>query len=667
MGIVCVGCQKEAESRGLSTKGQPKLPWFWKKTPAGPVCTACKKAKTASSVRMYTYGALAPTTEGDEVVRQMRAAHHYYNALVASKRDYYQALREIEVQYSPAIQEIWQVLKANSAALDAIRQGITARNIQEGTRTDATAEEEAQLAGLKQDRKAFWKALNVAENALRKEQPAFVADENRLKAVRKERERQMRLRVKSDVYWGTYLHVEQSGCTKPKARFHPWEDHGHLMVQCQQGLPVATWLAGTDTVLQAVPREHTPPEKSGPARREPGRYYSRGGRRAGQGYMLRFRIGSEGKRKTPRWAEIPVILHRLPPPDARIKACHLLRERVGTVNHWRVSLAVEHASFAVRDDWAQEGTVGIDVGWRHRDDGSRRVAYHKGDAEKDHDELPLGKDVLALVRHSEELQGVRDALLNEAKKHVQSWMDLQPTLPEWLLNATHSLSHWRSPDKLYALLGVWQHNRIAGDGYILQWLRGWREEAWTETGKRRRWFEGFGLQDWHLRNWQAHMRRKARNRRNAMYREYAARLAKTYRTIRMENLDMATGFLRRPLPEEKDKKINRAIAKLAAPGTLITFIRERGAQIEVLEPHLTTRRCSWCGHINTFAEPWKLIQHCDGCDRWWDRDLNAARNIQQGWQATPALIKQCERSDEGKKPGGARKRRKRDLSGGSKD
>ena len=144
------------------------------------------------------------------------------------------------------------------------------------------------------------------------------------------------------------------------------------------------------------------------------------------------------------------------------------------------------------------------------------------------------------------------------------------------------------------------------------------------------------------------MRDRTIAHRREVWRQIAAELARTYQTILVEDglcrsegrerqmkiVDI-DGWERLP-PEEGDPhegREQRRQSRMAAPGELrlaISHATHKTATtvIDVARTRNSTCECAWCGHDNKGADfAASIMIQCEGCQRAWDQDANAGRNL----------------------------------------
>jgi hypothetical protein len=261
-------------------------------------------------------------------------------------------------------------------------------------------------------------------------------------------------------------------------------------------------------------------------------------------------------------------------------------------------------------DAAAAGVAGLDVGWRMIG-GDLRVAYALGDDDRE-TVLTIPAARLSAWSKADSLQSIRDRNLDEIKALLVEWLAGRgEDLPKWLAEDAGHLAQWKSKGRLVRLARHWRDNRFAGDEAIYASLDAWQK------------------QEQHLRNWEAAQRLKAGRRRDDEYRKFAARLARRYHTIRVEDIDWRELKKRTP-PEKRSDKPNeleetrRRYASIAAVGQLTRFIREAAAEVQDIAPEYTTKACHACGTIEEWDAERELEHTCGNCGVRWDQDYNAA-------------------------------------------
>lgn len=406
----------------------------------------------------------------------------------------------------------------------------------------------------------------------------------------------------SGLYWCNYEEVKNDYEAARKRRggadlkFHAWHRvRGKLTVRWQHGLPVAA-VFGNNTQLRIRPVD--PLAWSSP---------SRSRRRRLTRTVVSIRIASEARR--PVWLTLPMVMHRPLPEGGLIRSASVIRECVGLDWRWKLILVVALPAVP-QPATAGSGTIAIDLGWRQEDEGLRVAAMY--DSEQFAGTLILPDTWLVRMGKVDDLRSIRDKRFNPARADLVVWLAARPPVPAteeetWLRTATTTLSQWRSPARLAALVTRWRSQRFSGDEAIYEQL-----EAWRRREK-------------HLYLWESNLRDKLIRERREIYRLFAAHLSRRYREVILEEFDLG-GVARKkdnPLPEAA-----RHQRVLAAPSLLRLAIenacRREGVVVTKVAAAYTTMTCPYCGLVEDFNR--RDLEHtCGGCGRRRDQDIGAAR------------------------------------------
>lgn len=521
----------------------------------------------ARSVRAYTYGCGTPIAGWDDARDQHRRRVTLWNALVELDRKRRERREAIVAAY---------VTGDTDEERRASRRAAFARE-----------DVKAALAALDRETYEATKPLYAKEN--------------------------------SGLYWGNYLDVIrawQTACKQLDApRFHRYDPtDGKISIRWPTGIPVSkAW--GDDTQLQIDPL----PADLWTGGKRPGRPQYR--------TMMRIRVRTEGRR-TPVWLELPLKLHRPLPADGIIREVHVTWQRIAGQLRWQASFVIEVPEQTPVP--AGTGRVAVDLCWRKRPDGSLRIAYWLDD--QGHEgELCLPKSWLvgvpkggpersqAGIAKVVELQSLRDQHFNAAKAALGAWLATAPGVPAWLREQTATLSQWRSPGRLAAVVLRWRNERFAGDdaGYTL--AQEWRKR------------------DRHLWEYEANLRDHLLTERREIYRRFAAWLARTYREVVIEDVDLrqlASGLARND--QYPPARYQRQIANVASLRQAIVNACEReGVTVTRVASAYTSVTCHRCGSVEQWDKAAELEHTCSQCGVRWDQDANACRNLLNGGVREP--------------------------------
>jgi hypothetical protein len=618
--------------------------------------------------RLFSYGAKAPVEGAETVDAQMELARRERNALVHVERNRRKKVDAALRALSPDLVRTEADILAAEKARDEARDAIDLASAMARTKVHPPGMAEAANAAVE-----LLRRLYKRRKALRKElfaspawEPIGAAIDGRANLLGK---RLYAAIGRMGLAWGTRLFVNGTvNRSGPPPQFSRRDGDGHLVVQLQpmggkgkgedriKGKPLMTGdaFAGTSTFLRIEP---VPPEaweeedrasrryeimrlvKDGtghhrqvPVEGEPVLGLEEAHARAmalGEKYGIRrtkgrhlqhtvvsLRVGSEDR--DPVFAVIPVVLHRPMPSDAQIKWVHLIRRRIGLHCEWRVQFALSRATGWDKPDRAATGEISIDVGWRvtgddgvtPRPDGSMRVAFWRGSDDAE-DELTLPADWLSEMRKTEHIQSVRDKLFDRMRERLAERLRTAgDAVPAWLRDRTSTLPQWKSQARLAKLAIDWRSNRFDGDGEIFAELEAWRKR------------------DKHLLEYAANLRDQLQRRREDIYRKFAAWMRRTYRTAKVEILDLRDFH---KLAQAEDAPVDGALkehVRDACISALFRCIEEsmtKKGTIKVPAKN-TTAKCHVCGSLEKWNR--KVLRHtCSACGAEWDQDENASVNI----------------------------------------
>lgn len=578
-----------------------------------------------SAIRVYRYGLLAPHENAALVRQQMFSAHRYRNALVEIERER-RAEHRRALSAFPQIGELEAEAKlADDAVLETSR---AAKAAKVAAKRAAPAELREAVAAAKKRKKEVVAALR----AVRKEVRATLSarqDEINAQAADKRRH----ARGACGAYWGTYLRIEDADMASRKQplydghepndpRFVPWCGEGAVGVQLQGGLALEE--LATDTQLRfepgQLPRGADPQSRRSALRPR---------------IVLAMRVDSD-KKKKPIWARWKCIMHRPIPAGAIIKWAVVSLRKIGPREEWSVAITVDLTAAApgrpTGDVTQASGSVAIDLGWRQlpdetwqrlrTKDGVTAMATETGPAVRvaawydgtSDGTLVLPGRLISQLRKAEDLRSIRDRNFDAARIALAAALGRMtsdgPVSP-WLIEATATLSQWKSPGRLAALALRWKNERFEGDAEAYDALEAWR------------------YHDYHLWEWECSQRTKALRHRREVYRIFAADLARKYERLVLEDFDLRKmakhETVESGVPEIKEA---RSMRQLTAPSELrLALINAFSGRFEKVPAPGTTYTCHACGSAETWNQAKEISHTCSACGATWDQDDNAAKNI----------------------------------------
>lgn len=563
------------------------------------------------------YGGYTCTiVENEEgLMEQLRLADEYRRELIRNERRRIFRVRDLIRERHPNVATLEAAVNEALEALDAAKADVKKAN--QKARSQAAPPESRAAVKAARDRlkeaKAAWKAA-------RKTAYADPATQEGIQAIdAMARDQVKTLRADTLLHWGSKAVVEQA-CDRafrdarktglpPRYRDQP--DVGGLAIQIQKGMDWTEALMCQDSRFRLVVEPVQRPADVA-------------SKRSGESIVTAwFRIGSadadgmptrRGSQR-PIWAKVRFRLFRSPPPDARIKWVRLHRTKVGPVYQWELQFVLEREAGWDRDDRAEGGLCGIDLGWRMVADGLR-VAYLAAD--DGHEEsLVIPHERLSAWKQVDDLRSTRDRHFDEFLPRLVAWAKKHASiLPGWWAERCDHLAQWKSHERLREVIEAWRGDRFAGDEAIFNAAETWRKR------------------DKHLHHWQEALRLKTIRWRDLHYRQWVGKVAKLYRVVVTEDTDFAR-LRERPgedVPADdpsRDAARASGMARVASPARLRDFLERKVVQVVRHDAKDTTRACNSCGHVNKFDDTSALVLTClnPECGVTWDQDANAARNL----------------------------------------
>jgi hypothetical protein len=596
----------------------------------------------------YEYAARAPLSGLREAMEQMWRAHRYRNRLVEIERQRRERGEAALREHTPQLVAADAELASAEARLEALRAAQKQANAV--CRSRVSARDPAAREALRLAKEAV-RAARLQQRELRR---TLYAEGGPLKmalsAIATEAADAARTaRGESGLTWHNY-HLVEEAVSKMHAgappKFRRWDGSGSIAVHCQPAMPVELAIAGTRDTLRIEAAE--------------GPYASRIWLRVGS----RDPLPGESKKPQPIWCVVPFSMSRPFPEGTKITWVRLIRRRYGTAIRWAVQLVLSVPQLPADLERAEEGTVGINLGWRPRPDGTLRVLYWYG-SDGRHGEFCLPAELVGRNEYPDTLESIRDRLFNgvravlaawisgapapdwlgqhiawlraerlralgrrslspkEAKRAAYSakacarqlgewealrdgWPKAPPQLPEWFREATRTLGNWRSQNRLAALYYRWHDQPFDGDALMYAALGAWL------------------YRDKHLCDWAAFQRLSVRRARNDLYHKFVAGLMRSYRVAILPKVNWKT-LLAEPDADREDKPgLQRVMARLAAPGELTRFIKEK-MEVRRVQFVRVTGTCHQCGGHCEWDR--RQLEHtCEHCGATWDQDHNAAVN-----------------------------------------
>lgn len=572
--------------------------------------------------KIYSYGCKRPDAANRAVLdANYRLSHEYYNKLVEIERAKRAAVREAQLSFSDRLAKATAEIERLDAELEENRAAIRMSKSRDRKGVDPTPMRN-RAKEIRARLKVLYQESRDARTALRSD-PNL---RNRLAEIEAETDRSKKAAyAASPLFWGSKNHVAQRielACrnSKDEIRFRRWNRDGVLYCQVMHGIDVETLYAGTDGKVRVTRLNHK------------------------KLCRVQMRVGSNPDR-TPIFVTVEAYIHRPFPEGAKITGVQIAR-REGVqyrMTGGKYEYVDDHfVQFTVQFPEPErpvpdQDAVAVDLGWRLKGDGSLRVAATHDTAGND-TEFTLPRNLLDRWTKCRDLQSIRDRLFNESIKALQSYV-ASGDRPDFVKAVAPHLHLWKSPHRLARFVDFWQ--RHPGDDAIYGALFYWRDR------------------EAHLYQWQRNNETKAQRIRLDMFRVWARKLARTYKTVVMEDMNIAE-LRRTPNPEDKPSDVIVHWRNAAAIGLLRSVVTQAAGETALMPTVRTTMNCHSCGGVNNWDRR-ELDHTCRHCGVRWDQDENAAKNLLQSFLTSRGTQPQSAPPDDGS-PKGRWQRRKANRS-----
>lgn len=564
-----------------------------------------KRKNSSVQSCVYKYALLPPTSRAEEVEQSFEGARRHYNALVQVEHLRRYRYRSARRRLFPEYELLEAKVLEKRAELAKIRKSI--RAAKSAGRTRAVASQMAATA--RTAREALLASVKQLKN-MRIE----ISGGPGMKAVVEEARAEANASVKllrPTLYWGTYLLNEAAMQSASRSLTDPAyrDDPPHRLtnrigVHFCGGASVDDLASSTLMQISPMPIFRVRPS---------GKIYARG--RAAR-TTLRFRVGSDGPKKDPVFADFPMVMDRPLPDGCRIKDAYVKRSPLSVRQPWRYELCVviDHPTYSrsvLRPGGA--GRMALNFGWREMFDGDLRVCVAQTEA-GDVREIMIPRAVVNGFAKCDELRGIMDGDFDVAKLRLSTWLrEREDGVPEAFREAFSGVAFWRSKHELAELVGYWRGRRVDGDDEIFAAM-----DEWLDRYR-------------HLGDWERHQSRHLLDWRRNFFRVEAARLVRENTCVVMDATDIAK-LARSPDPEVEREHGDKARRNrmIAAPGELRAAIvqaaKKYGCSVDAVSHKDNTRRCNQCGEVCTWDQAAELDHTCS-CGATWDQDLNNTDNV----------------------------------------
>lgn len=565
------------------------------------------------------YGLLPPTSNQDLVSEQIFIGHKSRNGYTAVVRNHREKLRDEMRKFG--LDEAEETVRLLINEYKELNSAAKAHRIQNKNKKIPIE--------ISKSIKKKRELLAVARKALsekRKEISSDIQDTKDL--LGEEKNEQKRAVYKNGAFWGTELIIRKAvdqadgstplfdGLEPNDPRFKRWDGSGQIGLQLPKGFS-GEKLYTENTWIMIIPN--------------PGKTT---GKRSSYRSILRIKVDSDNPR-TPIFADFPLVLHRPIPKDAIVTWVTINRQRKGPDMEWSVDFTINYPNELPQSD--TEFAVAFDIGWRKLEDGIRIGSFLGEDGENI--VLKLGSELIDSLKKERELQSTKTQEFTKALNVLVEYLQNLVDIPEWILKASQSkksdkstlptknqatswISEWKSEQRLGSLVNKWKKNRIEGDDSIFSTLEEWR------------------YHDFHLWKWVSSQRKNSRRQRRELYRLFAYKLAKKYRTLVLEDFQLTNIKKRADFGTKKEVERNDGACsnlQLVSPGEfrfiLISAFKKCGGRVVQYDPAFTSQKCPNCGVIEKIGM--SLHHVCSGCGTEWDRDHKATINLLNLWIEHP--------------------------------
>jgi hypothetical protein len=596
---------------------------------------------------------MAPTSGGEVVQEQLRAGHHYYNALIAIEQERRQLFRESRSKCLPNLERIEKAYEALCEEETKLREQISQRKQAAhlsggGQKNVNTQDIQARLSVLKAQRATLKKTLQAERQEAHKNKALkTLSKEIDGSAVEKGKEAYRT----AGLYWGIRGLVDKAIQAAKKSsvdpRFHSWDGEGRVGGQLHSRvydgvkgfMTTGQLMNGGNSYIKIDPLP-------------PNQWDTRSGCRHAH-TTVHIRVGPD---ENPVMASFPVLIHRKPPSGV-VKLAWIRIFRVGTTVKYELQLSIESNDFT--EVPCGKGTVALDTGWRNLPGVGYRVAMAVDDHGR-RQEFILPDSYRVARDHADALKAAGDSCFERALQVFNQWKK-GPSVPKWVKKETDFSEKWRAHSRLAAvafklvnqmlpqeriqkLWGAWKNHCHVG-------ARGENTDTKTDLFEMEGqiltpenfapWLKKHGISDpneqfvvylewWrrknrHLYQYESTVREKALNRRRDLYRCWAAKLRAEYKTIVYRDVPLSA-MARKSKPEDNvDPRLEAARYNrfLVAPSELMGAIVSAVGNDRVTKLKVNDA-CLKCGG-KVFDDPTKAENTCDHCGATMDQDERVAR------------------------------------------
>lgn len=577
-----------------------------------------RSADTHESL-VYAYGCGQPISGVEHLRDEHLRQRAMWDALVMADRRAERAQWDA-ARTDPAIDALVIEIDRLTAAIEVAVKARRAERAKARAKVD-TPDLDATIAELADQRRACNRELWPLLKTWRKDNKDIVI------AVERERYAENKaIRHQSGLWWCNYERVGDSferGRLTAKKRggqmrlSDPARTDGVLTVRIQatktgRGATIDEIMRGAVNALRITPVDLVQP--------------TRADRRRASHTTLDMRIDAAGHRLV-----IPLVLHRLPPPEARIKSAQLTWRIEG--ERLRYQLALTLSQPAISRAHPSPMACGVDLGWRLQPDQSLLVAT-----------VTDGRAIERITLPAEWMAGM------DQVERLQAHLDDNAIE---IARAYHETIEHLDDDLRAPLMG-WRPRLGAGHVNVERLASAVRARIEAVKGTQARADVPADIRHWydryrHLSLWRDNLRAKLQRQRRELYRLAARRIAQGYALIGIEDFDLSeVAKTKQRAPETGDNPLHAAARANRQRACVHLFrdelkhqARKHGAELAIIKG-ATTRHCHACGHLNKGpADRADRVWVCEGCGATWDQDINAAQNLLDAATGNSPVLKRA--------------------------
>lgn len=342
--------------------------------------------------------------------------------------------------------------------------------------------------------------------------------------------------------------------------------------------------------------------------------------------VAHLQVGTEPK----TFFALPVTLHRPFPESSTFKSVAAKRERVGRKYRWSLLVTVD---FPVPTATHGTGVVGLDPGWAMgtlpAPDGRLRVGYLTNESGVG-EELALCSKFMSQVDQVSRLQSIIAKETNLLMPKVEEWLERHSEQSDLHTNFHKAVLAHSNAKRRHREAGGFRHLIKAAE---VVWPEILPPERRREPAKPDDPALEKALKDWyksfrHNDEWMRNLQDQNDASKLHQYREWAARAAKKYHTVVIDDSDFQKAA-KTPDAEKDKAQVAGGQRQVAAPSLLIAAFKNAfesaGGEVRWVGGK-TSRTCSECGYENPPLGPTREF-NCDQCGYTADRELNSGRNL----------------------------------------